>query len=412
MPTVLAIAYFFPPMGGAGVQRTLKFIKYLPEFNWRVHVLTVRVGGSLQDPSLAFELSDDLPITRTTSMQLPQHLPWRLKKFINRWFLIVDEQIGWLPFATTAGKKLIKENAIQAIYSTSAPYTAHLVARQLHRQFKLPWVADFRDPWLENQLIKFPTAIHRNINEGLEKSVFNEADRVILNTNTSCDRYRRKYHSLPANRMISIPNGYDEADLPIISQPIRADSIFTVVHIGSLYQKTRSSEFFLEALGKAIQDNKIPADKIRIRFIGNIDKETRGLVRQFNLDDNIEILGYLPHRQALEEMYTADLLLLIPSYGSGSELFVPAKLYEYLPSRKPILCLAEPGACADLILRAGSGYIVSPTDPLKIAEKLVEMYRRWARGELVIDPNMDLISTFERRKLTSQLANLLTEVCA
>jgi glycosyltransferase involved in cell wall biosynthesis len=277
---------------------------------------------------------------------------------------------------------------------------------------QLPWVADFRDPWMENPFIKFPTKFHRQINGHLEHSVFCEADRVILNTDASRDRYRIKYSSLPADRMITIPNGYDEPDLAIKKQPNRVESVFTVAHIGSLYQKTRSSEFFLRALYNSIRDKKIPAGKIKIRFIGSIDKETRGLVRQFNLDDNIEIRGYLPHHKALEEIYTADLLLLIPSYGSGAELFVPAKIYEYLASRKPILCLADPGACADLILRSRSGYTVPPTDPIKIADKLGEMYHLWENGELIIDPDMDLISIFECRKLTGRLAALLTEVCA
>ncbi len=412
MPTVLVIAYYFPPLGGAGVQRTLKFVKYLPEYGWLPHVLTVQDNASLQDSSLAAEIPAEVSITRTPILRLPPRLPWRLRNFISRWFLLVDEQVGWLPYAVSAGQRIIAESGdIQAIYSTSAPYTAHLIARHLHRRTQLPWVADFRDPWVENPYIKFPTSLHRRMNEHLEQSIYTEANRVILNTNVARKRYIQKYSDLPATKFITIPNGYDQADLPLSSPVAKTDPVFTIVHLGSLYHKTRSSEYFLRALHEAFQAGALLPDILRIRFIGDIDKETKYFVRQFKLSDCIELLGYLPHYQALNYMFAADLLLLIPSYGKGGELFVPAKLFEYLASMKPILCLAEPGACADLILQARAGWVVSPTANREIADQLVNLYQQWVAGNLIINPDRDMIASFERRKLTGQLANLLTEIC-
>jgi len=121
-PTVLMIAYYFPPMGGAGVQRTLKFARYLPEFGWQPHVITAQEKLNIQDSSLANEIPADLPITRTSILRLPRQLPWRLRNFISRWLLLVDEQIGWLPYAEKAGRRIISAGGIKAIYSTSAPY--------------------------------------------------------------------------------------------------------------------------------------------------------------------------------------------------------------------------------------------------------------------------------------------------
>ena len=412
MPTVLVIAYYFPPLGGAGVQRTLKFVKYLPDYGWLPHVLTVQDNASLQDSSLTAEIPAEIPITRTPILRLPPRLPWRLRNFISRWFLIVDEQLGWLPYAVSAGQRIIAESGdIQAIYSSSSPYTAHLVAHHLHRRTKLPWVADFRDPWIENPYIKFPTSLHRRMNEHLERSINIEAERVILNTDGSRQCYFQKYSDLPATKFIAIPNGYDQADSPLIRREAQVDSIFTITHLGSLYQKTRSSEYFLTALHEAFQAGKLLPDKVRVRFIGTIDKETKNFVRQLKLSSCVELLGYLPHRQALNYLFDANLLLLIPSYGKGGDLFVPAKLFEYLATTKPILCLAEPGACADLILQARSGWVVSPTAISEIAVQLVRIYQQWETGNLITNPDRDMIASFERRKLTGQLANLLTEIC-
>ncbi len=404
------ISYQFPPMGGAGVQRTLKFVKYLPEYGWQPHVLTVRESSRIQDTSLAIEIPDGLPVTRTAILQLPSRFPWRLRNFISRWLLVVDGQVGWLPYANLPGRRVIDEHKIQVIYSTSAPYSSHLIGHRLHAQTHLPWVADFRDPWMGNTQESYPTGFHRRINQQLERRVFTEADRVILNTERSRQYYKGKYTDLPAEKFSTIPNGYDQSDLPGINLDLEKNTKFTVVHLGSLYHKTRSSEFYLKALRKAIDSGRLPPDKVRVWFIGNIDRETQGLVNNLKLGGSIDLMGYLPHQEALNQLLAADLLLLISSYGGGSELFIPAKLYEYLAYRKPILCLADPGDCADLVLKTRSGVIVPHSNKEKIADQLVSLFHLWENGRLSIEPDQELIQSFERRHLTGQLANIFNEL--
>jgi glycosyltransferase involved in cell wall biosynthesis len=410
LPLVLMIAYYFPPMGGAGVQRTLKFVKYLPEYGWQPHVLTVRNKPSLQDPSLEREILEGVAVTRTPILRLPPRLPWRVRNFIARWLLIVDEQVGWLPYAKPARRKVIEQQGVEAIYSTSAPFSAHLIARDLHQQTRLPWVADFRDPWTGNSLVNFPTRFHRNLSKRLERSVFTSADRVILNTSGAWRYYTREYPDLAAKKLVIIPNGYDQDDIRITDSVKENDKRFTIVHLGSLYPKTRSSEFFLMALDKAIESGRLPKDETRVYFIGNIDRETQDKVKHLNLGENIELIDYLPHQEALKQIATANVLLLIASYGAGSDLFVPAKLYEYLACGKPILCLADPGECAEIILKARAGVIVPPTNVEKIADQLVSLYQAWQNGQLSIEPDRALIQSFERRQLTRQLAGIFDEI--
>jgi glycosyltransferase involved in cell wall biosynthesis len=411
-PGVLMVAYYFPPMGGAGVQRTLKFIKYLPEYGWQPYVLTVRDGLRLHDSSLADEIPEGVTVIRTAILQLPYRLPWRLRNLINRWLLVVDGQVGWQPFAIKAGLSMLSEHKIKAIYSTSAPYSAHLIARRLQRHTHMPWVADFRDPWTGNTLVNYPTGFHRRINKQLERSVFTHADRVILNTDRSLKYYAHEYPDIPADKFITIPNGYDQEDLPNINPDPAKNTVFTLVHLGTLYHKSRSGEFFLTALRKVLDEGRLSLDKIRVRLIGNMDKDTEKFVTNLKLDGIVDLMGYLPHQKALSQLYAADLLLLIPSHGAGSELFVPAKLYEYLACKKPILCLADPGDCADLILKAHAGVVVPHSDIEKIADQLAGMYNLWQNDQLSIDSDPGLITTFERRHQAGQLAGIFNQITA
>jgi glycosyltransferase involved in cell wall biosynthesis len=410
MPSVLMIAYYFPPMGGAGIQRTLKFVKYLPESGWAPYVLTVKQVTQPTDNSLLDEISPQVPISRTSMLKLPGAFPWRLRYFLTRWFLMVDEQIGWLPFAYRSGKRIISKNQIKVIYSSSVPYTAHLVALKLQRKFNLPWVADFRDPWMGNPILDFPTRLHRGFSDRLEREIFAEADRVILNTEATRQYYSRKYTTVPVEKLVTVPNGYDLDDFSGLERENPSSSGFKIVHLGSLYQKTRSSKFFLAGLRKALDGGGISAEKIHVRFVGHIDKETTGLIDHFHLGGIVELVGYLGHREALGELVSADLLLLIPSYGVGSDLFVPGKLYEYLACRKPILCLADPGEAAFLVQKTGSGVIVPAKDINQIAEQLVISYQGWENKDNLVVNNADLIGMYERRYLTSRLANLFTAI--
>ena len=133
----------------------------------------------LRDEGLLKEIPPETPVTRTAALLPPQRLPWRVRDFISRWLLTVDEQVGWLPFAIRAGRRIIKENPVEVIYSTSAPYTAHLIARHLHQQTHIPWVADFRDPWIGNSNLRFPTSLHRKLVEGWNGGIVQDANHVL-----------------------------------------------------------------------------------------------------------------------------------------------------------------------------------------------------------------------------------------
>jgi glycosyltransferase involved in cell wall biosynthesis len=409
-PTVLMISYYFPPMGGAGVQRTLKFVKYLPEYGWQPHVLTVQDSTNLQDSSLAKEIPAEMLITRTPILRPPKQLPWRMRNFISRWLLTVDEQVGWLPFATRAGTRIIKENPVDVIYSTSAPYTAHLIARRLHKHSNIPWVADFRDPWIGNFNLSFPTPFHRNLVERLERQVIQDASHVLVVSPPMSQSICARIPGIQPSKITWLPNGFDAGDF-LASQPAMRDKDrFYLVYTGSFYAQGRTARSILEAIQAVLISGQIPRQRLCLQMVGNIGKSTQKWISELNFDDIIETPGYVSHEQSIAYLLAADALLLIIGASPDSSAVYTGKIFEYLGAGKPILCLANDGVASDLIRDARAGMVVSPDDISQIIQHLVEMYQQWQSGRLSITPDQKLIQTFERRQLTGQLAKIFNEL--
>ncbi len=410
MRRVLVIAFYFPPQGGAGVQRTLKFVKYLPEFGWQPIVLTVTGSDStLRDESLAREVPSTVSVHRTPALLLPRLVPWRVRRWLTRWLLVVDEQVGWLPFAVARGKCLIQETGIAVIYTTSAPYTDHLIGLWLKRATGRPWVADLRDPWVDNPALAFASPFHRRWVERLERQTFLEADRVVVNTATALDFYRRKYPGLEGGRLLAIPNGYDPDDLADVAPAPLDRTRFQIVHVGSLYGQMRTARPFLQALRNLMEARTLPRQRVQVSFVGNVGHEVAALVQEYALDDVVRLIGYVPHRESIAYLLAADLLLLIPTSGPGSEVFIPAKAFEYLAVGRPILTLATPGAAADLIAEAHAGPVVDPNDVLAIAAHLAALYNRWQQGDLAGTTDPQVVARHDRRVLAGRLAAVLDE---
>ncbi len=405
---VLMVAYYFPPLAGAGVQRSLKFARYLPDFGWQPHVLTVDSKSErLQDAAMKTEIPPSVAVFRTRIAQLPRQLPWRLRNFIARWLLLIDEHIGWYPFAVPMALKLIRSQSLQAIYTTSYPYTAHLIGLALKQRTGLPWVADFRDPWVDNFSAPPPTRWHAQFVLRQESKVVAQADRVLVVSEPMRQLFLAIHPDAPPGKLQVIPNGYDPDDFTNPPAVKQEENRLSIVYTGSFYGKHRTPEYFLRAVRLALDDRRIPAGQLRVRFIGNFSASLLDLVAAAGLEQVVEIVGYLPHREAVARLCAADLLLLIIGSGTGSQVVFTGKIFEYLAARKPILALIPPGAACDLIQDAGAGVIVPPEDIPSIARELSALYERWRQGKLAISPNEDVIRRYDRRLLTGRLANIL-----
>jgi glycosyltransferase involved in cell wall biosynthesis len=308
------------------------------------------------------------------------------------------------------GKEILAEGRIDAIYSTSSPPTAHLIARRLCREKHLPWIADFRDPWLDNFDAASPTVFHRRLIARLEQAVCLEASALTVVSEPMRLRLLKSYPDLPPGNIITIPNGYDPADLAHAKPVSLPAGAFHLVYTGSFYARNRSPDAFLAALKRLIDSGAISQGNIRVHLIGNAGKAALQKIAELHLGDVVIAPGYLPHAESVGYLLAADALLLVIGSDPGSEVVFTGKLFEYLAARRPILALAPPGPAASLIQEAQAGSVVDPDDVDAIAAALLDYYLRWEQGGLRLESRDEVIERYDRRRLTSRLANLLDSV--
>jgi glycosyltransferase involved in cell wall biosynthesis len=437
MNKVLIVAYYFPPSGGPGVQRVLKYVQYLREFGWEPVVLTVRDGNfPARDESLLDEIPEGVKVIRTDIFEpydfyrkltgkekgtaidvntirkegTKLSMQERIAEFIRATIFIPDARIGWLNPAVKAGMKAIEEEGISAIYSSSPPYTCSLIARTLKRKSGLPWVAGFRDPWTGFITTPKRWALPAKIDRTLEHAVFKEADAVEVAWTGIMKDALGKYPTLDRAKFHHLPNGFDSADFPTVSPSERTDDRFTVTYAGSMYGR-RNPDAFLKAVEGLVGRREVDPAKIRLRFIGRFGEEVMAMFRDSDLRDAIEVVGYMPHGESIAQLLLADALLLVVDECDESDEVVPGKVYEYIGSHRPVIAVApERSAIADLINETRSGYVAHQSNIPGIAHAFLALYRDHLSGTRSLEPDEKAIAGYERKNVTGKLARLLESV--
>jgi glycosyltransferase involved in cell wall biosynthesis len=409
MKNVLVVAYHYPPVGGGGVFRTLKFTKYLPQFGFRPYVLTVKNSMyTPKDPTLVREIPPEVKVTATFSFE---HRILRASRLLNidpEWFFITDVNLGWLPFAVHAGTKIIKQENIDVIYVSVPIWTSLLIGYLLKKKTQKPMVIDFRDPWTINPFKKTPTKFHARIDDYLERTVLASADYVITVSQPYRRRLIEKYPFLK-NKCEVIMNGFDPDDFKDLKrQPLQDE--FRIVHAGSLYG-LRTPKYFLRALQELVQEKPYLRKQLEVQFVGNYGKEAPVIVDKLGLNDLVRFIGFMPHEKSLELMVNSHVLLLIVAVG-GYETsgIVTGKLFEYLFSGRPILALAPKNSIvANIIQSANAGLVVS-SDTEAIKNGILEFYEQWTEGKLAATTNTAVIERYNRKVLTHKLAQIFEKI--
>jgi len=413
---VLMIAYFFPPVGGSGALRPMKLAKYLPSFGWLPMVLTVKNPDwyYAHDFELLAELPESVKIMRSKMIQsglIYRALnPIRLNKldrWIRRWIIHPDPQIGWIPSGISCGLRMIeKEKNIRIIYSTSAPLSAHLIAHRIKEKTGLPWVADFRDEWLENPDIHIPSTIHRKIHYMLEQKIVRNADHVVAAAPGFCEFLKK--HSFH-DKISTLTMGFDPEDFEAGHPKDRApgdNDKFTIVFSGLFYGSFRPT-IFLEAVTSLIDVKKIDVNKIKIVFVGaNQPEETRFE----DVHQICEFTGFVSHRKAIEYISKSDTLLLLLSKERG-DYVIPSKTFEYLASEKPIIGLVPEGSeVASIIKKTGSGFVVDINNLEGIRSVITHLYNDWETKKHSFKHNMDHVQSYNQIEITGKFADLLNRL--
>jgi len=430
MKKVLIITYYWPPSGGPGVQRILKFVKYLPDFGWQPYILTPKYGEfPAIDHSLADEIPNSCEVTKTgifepgklykvlTRMERSQAIPVAVlaetdnlsfTKKVTSWLranlFIPDAKIGWLPFAINKGQQIIKQHNIDIIYSSSPPPTTHLIAQKLARRFGIKWVADFRDPWTDIHYYKNLSRLQvtQNFDRKLERSVLDSANWITSVSKTYIQNYKKK---VSHNRFSFLPNGFDANDLKEINFDIYPDK-FRISSMGTINNE-RNPETLFQAVKKILSSNPEIAKHLEINLIGIVAPSVEADIKKYGLGKFVQKTSYLPHLDALKKMAEAWILLL-PINNVVNDLgILTGKLFEYIGSGKTILGFGNPKVDAATVVReVKAGEFFQYSDIEGTERFLLKQFKLWKKGELEKKNNKSLIKKYERKQITKELVEI------
>ena len=429
MKRVLIITYYLPPSGGSGVQRWLKMSKYLPENAWQPVIYTAEDAEyPVEDPSLEKDVAPEAEVIRRPIVE-----PYSFYKkflgikkgekvkagFINEgakktgwkenlsvWLrgnlFIPDARCWWIKPSVKYLTKYLKEHPVDTIISTGPPHSMHLIARALHKKFNIPWVADFRDPWTDIdfykdlKLTRYADRKHHR----LENQVLTEATRVVT-VGWDC---AKGLESHGAKDVIVITNGYD-FDCPILetdenlSQRQQETSLFTMSHIG-IIGANRNPETFWQAIAELDLS-------IKIRLIGQVDNSVLESIKRNNIEKYVEIISYIPHNQVIEEQKKSDVLLLFVNNTPNAKGILTGKLFEYMASGRPILCIGpEDGDSARVLKDTNTGVTVDFYDKEKMKSVITNLYQKYLDNTLIANDCRG-IEKYSRKALAGEYVKLL-----
>lgn len=424
MKKVLIITYYWPPAGGPGVQRWLKFVKYLPDFDIEPIVYCPDAPNyPLTDTSLVSELRSDLTVLKTPisepykwahffskskTSDLSKGLISNPKKqsflekallFIRGNFFIPDARISWVRPSVSFLSEYIKSQQIDTIVTTGPPHSLHLIGLQLKQKHALKWVADFRDPWThigyhkKLKLRSFAQKKHKN----LEAVVLQNADELLVTS----PKTKTLFLELTTQPITVLTNGFDFQ----ITDDSSLDSKFTLSHIGSLLEG-RNPFVLWKVLSDLIKESVDFAAAFQLNLIGSLSTEVLETIQSYGLESYIFTIGYIPHNAVLDYQKKTQLLLLIEEDSKETEYIIPGKLFEYMGSKRPIIAIGPKTSDIETILnQTRSGTYFRYDEAAALRTLLLQHFEAYKTQQLKVDSKG--LEAYSRKSLTQQLAQKL-----
>ena len=428
---VLVITYYFPPSGGPGVQRVLKFVKYLRDFGYEPTVLTVKEGAYPQyDTELVTDIPVGVAVHRTRSLdpfgvyarltgrskkdavmvgtvRREGGLVERLASWVRANLFLPDARVGWVPFAVREGIRLHREQRFDVVFTSGPPHSVHLIGRKLKRRAGIPWVADFRDLWSDTNFYdELPlTAAARRRDKRFEQSVLTRSDWVTT-VSPAWKEVLLGKSGRAENEITVVYNGFDESDFTTYSGSSKHKSdVFTLAHVGSLYE-TRDPKALWAALQQLRRKGEV--EHLRVRLVGTTGQNIREAILYHGLGDVVEFVDYVSHSEAVHIMCEAAALLLIIEPFQNDAGMITGKLYEYVASGSPVLAIGPLGGdAANLLDETNAGRLFAREEVQAISDFLLDQYERWVSGEPTKRSRPSSISRYTRSRQTGQLADVL-----
>ncbi len=421
---ILIISYHWPPSGGPGVQRWLKFVKYLPEFNLSpVLFVPKNANYPINDNSLKSEVSNDLEIIKLPIFELSIFFPGlkslnsirsgnisknknqsmfqKIIFFIRGNLFIPDMKIFWKRNSVNFLENYISENNIEAIVTTGPPHSLHLIGLELKRKLNVKWISDFRDPWVNlNYLNRFHLLpFVKKYHKKLRDKVINNSDAVIVTSK----RLKELYSEINAN-IFQVTNGYD------YNKPaIKLDKKFSISHVGSFYNE-RNPDFLWDIIDELSENIHGFKKDLQINIIGNSNKKIKQELSKREFNNCIVFYDYVEHKKAIEFMCSSQVLLMLEVDDEESSYAIPGKLFDYLNSNRPIISIGpEPSEVREILSNTGSGKFFSYKDYNSLKIYIEKLYNDFLNNRNNIKRNKN-IDIYHRRSLTSELSRIIEEV--
>ncbi len=420
---VLVIAYYFPPMGLSGVQRTTKFVKYLPQYGWEPTVLTVdTVGYFATDPSLLQEMETrQIRIVRTPpagpgkylvkreTVRLPSE---RTRKWLSRLsdtFFLPDNKIGWKKTAVRTARELHAAAPFDLIFSTAPPFTDFLIGAEVKATVRKPLVLDYRDPWYSYPFRFYPTPLHRRRHRMLERRALKASSHVITTNRRVKELLIAQHPFLTYHDIDIIPQGFDPEDFSAVApggagEIIRKKPGTMRITYAGIFWEDRTPTPFLEALAALLADRPGLRTRIEALFVGTFRAENLRTVERLGLQDVVRVVDYVPHTVCAQYLLDSDVLWMIV----GDDLGSPGKAYDYIGAGKTILGLVPDGFLKATIEEAG-GVTVQPDDIPGITQALGDLVDRFGAGTLPVSPEA-VRQRYDRSVLTESLVRVFNSL--
>ena len=424
---VLIITYYWPPAGGSGVQRWLKFVKYLTQFGIEPIVYTVdNPNYAIKDETLQSEVPASVKIVKQPIKEPNDILNFfgkknkktsagflntnptffgRILHYVRANYFIPDARKYWIKPSAHYLPNYLKKNPVDVVITTGPPHSLHLIGLELQkkrfRDSGIKWIADFRDPWTDidyfHQLPLTQKAIQKH--HQLEQEVIKSADCVLVVGKTMKENFSKFNKNIEV-----ITNGYD-GELNMDSGAL--DKKFTLVHIG-LVNADRNPRVFLKVLSELIHENPSFAIDLQLTFVGKLSNEVIESIEENNLNCNTKIVKYLPHNEVVKFQNKAQVLLLLVNDVPSAKGIITGKLFEYLQAQRPILAIAPTnGDLAEIISNTNSGVTIDFKDGVTLKKKILEMYNRYKVNDLICKSSN--IDQYHRKTLTQKLIDVLKQ---
>lgn len=389
---ILIITYYWPPSGGPGVQRWLKFAKYLPDYDIEPIIICPHPDKAeypILDESLYADVAANLEVHHTDNKSFYDSykkftkaktapysgfandanpsLKQKLSRFIRGNFFLPDSRKGWNKYAYAKAAELIEKYNIETVITTSPPHSTQLVGLKLKKNFNIKWIADMRDPWTDIYYYNnfYPTSLAKYIDKGFERSVLENADYVISVSEFIKKQFVEKSAKISKDKILVIPNGYDKADFPETQQ--NKEQVFTISYTGTLAANYDISSF-VEVLKQFKGD-------YRLQFVGKLDENIEKHISK-ELGDKAIFRGFVPHSESIKTLLTSDMLLLVIPVIKDNQGILTGKLFEYIGSGKKILCLGpKDGDAAKIINNAEAGITCDYKDEVVISDFINKLYQ-------------------------------------